>query len=1283
MILCPQLKNEEVRKDFNEILVRLGGVPIEDVDIANREPYRAKLDEPQLNAYYRTNYLWSETFGDIGKIRKKLDNLEGKPSERPPVSLSEEFDSLQSEAARRASQVIDTTTGKLQKQLATSLRKDAEKMWPDLGVSKMIRDLAEGGGLSRKFLNDYDQDTVTYLTRRFPGLIKKDGAWGLDVAASRYGYESEDALLQELLSTPTKKDFIDKYVEDGLKNYEDDIALDDLEVHAKMVEAEIQIMSENEPGLIDMVMATRPEWAGDTAEKRGGVRVSLTRKDTAYDNLKAGIKMAARNSKIAFSAGKKEEALKQKLIQKDLIEKLKNRFAARIQKGKIQRNVARTLKSFAKAKGFNPIYQDALVDLLKPLARVFGLTKKLDGHKNQTDSRMPLADAFRHAEENGESIPDGFIEELYALRGIDLKQMDIDDMSDVLTAVRMLYHYAKMENQVMEAERGMTFREMVSQQIDSIFTSRGFGKPEIILRPSVRVGGKQYDGEPGQVHQDVLAKNNLLREDEVRAKQEERGFVGPDNRFMDREESKAWVEQNQPDVAKLLPSGEMHSQGYAAAARGARLSAKGIPVTALEKLEAKAAKEMGGSMATRLWMDHRRTEFLDRDLDGFRYRGPNFMAIDLPIQKAMNRLLVLRDGIHDRYLKAHEEFEKEIGITTEKWVTQKITLPGRTGFITRGQAFMAFMHMQNEANLKTITAQKGNYFNQEQLDYIQNLMIDAEKKLMQAHIDHYSSFKDLIWKTHYALHGVYPKEVEGVYVPIVLDPDIDVQTEALLSKSASKDLTRDQFDSPVVNSSFTKSRVGTSRAASLEYSQILQRLYAMARYISLAKPIRDIQKIFSDPEWSKAVIGTRGRAWYDQYMPYLQDIANPNRNATGKDGVQRYLDLARRATVIHAIGLYVNTSIKHFFEWVPSAVELGLFRNIGGFGSFIGSFARQAVTGEPNAFQTINKMSVQMAHSAHSIERDIGDFLASMEGESKKKRFIANHIMDLIRLTDIFMRYSTWIAAYNNAMSGKGAWSKALWNQLAMQMPGIDGVQVMTPEIAAEVADTVIRMTKAVPGVENLPALGRRPGFSRLVFTLGQYVNTSLNFTVEQVNRFRHDPTYSFWNLSRALFILLILGPLMRESAVKRKIPHSAGEAGLWVGEGLAEMTPASRWIGGMALSGIEHYRGRPARMHMMDLPGLNFTTNVAQLIYDSALAAGGHQSGFRVIEDLLETIGTAPISGPMAGMPPEQAIIAMRGALDLYTGKSKTWGSLLSRSAKYNDDQQGPSQSRSRLQVK
>lgn len=73
IILCPNLKQEETRDKFNKLLTRLGGKPMDESHINDRDAYKESLAPEELSAYFKAFYHFSEHQGDFGKMNEYLD----------------------------------------------------------------------------------------------------------------------------------------------------------------------------------------------------------------------------------------------------------------------------------------------------------------------------------------------------------------------------------------------------------------------------------------------------------------------------------------------------------------------------------------------------------------------------------------------------------------------------------------------------------------------------------------------------------------------------------------------------------------------------------------------------------------------------------------------------------------------------------------------------------------------------------------------------------------------------------------------------------------------------------------------------------------------------------------------------------------------------------------------------------------------------------------------------------------------------------------------------------
>jgi len=85
------------------------------------------------------------------------------------------------------------------------------------------------------------------------------------------------------------------------------------------------------------------------------------------------------------------------------------------------------------------------------------------------------------------------------------------------------------------------------------------------LRPSVMYQGKQFDGEVGGTHPELMKENEIPPD-----AAHERGFVDPDGNFLTREQAETWLKENDPETYKKWQEeagkgAELHAQDLAAA----------------------------------------------------------------------------------------------------------------------------------------------------------------------------------------------------------------------------------------------------------------------------------------------------------------------------------------------------------------------------------------------------------------------------------------------------------------------------------------------------------------------------------------------------------------------------------------------------------------------------------------------------------------------------------------------------------------------------------------------
>ena len=532
------------------------------------------------------------------------------------------------------------------------------------------------------------------------------------------------------------------------------------------------------------------------------------------------------------------------------------------------------------------------------------------------------------------------------------------------------------------------------------------------------------------------------------------------------------------------------------------------------------------------------------------------------------------------------------------------------------------------------------------MDAILSMITPAEKELVGAYNRLY---EELLWPelsgTYRKLTGQRLKKVEGFYWPIIVDPRLLLESEMLLSRTGVKDLFLSIFDRAVVPSGMTKERVGTSKPPKLEYGAMLQHMRNTAHWISFALPVRDVQKIISDPRFMEMVTKTRGRAFADIFNPWLQDVANPNRGLPF-DPVTSWIDSLRRNTVLYTLGLSINTSLKHFTEFTLSGQELGYAGMMRGFLTMLKN--------PVGMFDEINRMSVQMRTSHETWDRDVQAVLQALSHDVPRwKTVLTSHLMDLLTFSDRCARYPAWIEAYQQGLEGRGKWKG----------------NPLPQDKAIEWADHVVRVTKAMGGTENLPAMLRNRGAMRLFTTFMSWSCKPWNAVFESWKRARFDPEYSWIQFVKAAFLIYGLTPVLTRMLTKRELPDPTDEE-WWKSQALDIVSyvttpiPLGRdFIGGLAR--FYEYgtgKGKPDR----ELSPVGRSLEIgAEALTAGIKALWNWEWDPNLIPKGLDAVSVLN-PGRLGGIPPRQVITAVKGAIDLYTDRSETKWSLMDRSAMY-----------------
>lgn len=660
---------------------------------------------------------------------------------------------------------------------------------------------------------------------------------------------------------------------------------------------------------------------------------------------------------------------------------------------------------------------------------------------------------------------------------------------------------------------------------------------------------------------------------------------------------------------------------------------RGIDIgkTPQEILEARVKGEKSTtSLFQRYVMSRRKAEFLARDLDGWEENGPIHQAIFQPMADAEAKQIRMTQEKAEELEAVFKSFSARVGgKKLSKWLNEKVSVPGTGKVFDRHRLMMVYLNSGNDGNLRALRS----IFPQEQIDLI-NASFTAEEK---AFFDDLHGLVDSLFtplaEVYRAMTGQRLPKVEGRYWPIVLDQEMSMRAEEIKANESQKDLFANVFTAPTMKRGFEIERKGTSLPPKLDLSVLFEHLEQVTRRITHAQAIRNIQKIVTHEDFKGAVIATRGRAFYDQFMPWLQHVANPRKD-TSISVWDRGADVLRRNATLNLLGYSISTVMKSLFDWTVVVPELGLHDTLSGFASYLKA-PRETV-----AF--VNSMSPEMTNFKNSFDRELGAMYEKViPTMSPVKRRIMESAFAWLGMVESVNRYPVWLEAYLQATEGRGPWKG----------------KPLQPEEAARWADQLVRRVKAQAAPKDMAAITRGAGMQKLMTMFYTEASKIDNLMTEYWQRLRHDPKYGYYDYVRALFWIMVVGPILTETLIRRRPPKDVKEVGADIGGMYFARFPFIREVATAILTGYG-YTPTPA------VKGAESLASVVRV--GARLLTGGklkkdQQLGLAVsAADAFALLNP----GPWGGFPTRQMITFLKGLVDLQTGRAKTPAALYDRQA-------------------
>lgn len=469
----------------------------------------------------------------------------------------------------------------------------------------------------------------------------------------------------------------------------------------------------------------------------------------------------------------------------------------------------------------------------------------------------------------------------------------------------------------------------------------------------------------------------------------------------------------------------------------------------------------------RIVAEHLKPEMLFRQLDGDRL-GAWWHAFFAPIAEAEDLEQQMMEEAVTQVQRLFDAYSRK---ERSGWYTKKIRIDEIDASLTKEQIISVALNWGNEGNRKQIM--EGFGWNEAQVKAVLSHLDEKDWDFVQGAWDLIDSFWPQIAALEKELTGVVPPKVKasefftpdgrrmrGGYYPLVFDPRYNQRIKE--KREAEQDLFSQENNwlRAATRHGHTKMRVDhKGYPVELSLGVFTRHITNVIHDLAFRKPIMQAEKLRNDARIREAIIATAGRHAYDQIRPWLQAIANDQRQLD--TGIEQVIGYLRKGTTIANMGLKVSTAMMQPLGFTQSIDLLGEKWAALGLAKFYANPAR--------GWRFVTDRSVIMRSRMRTLDRDVRDAIKRMTTDSLKARVEATYFQ-LIGVGDMAVSLPTWMGAYEKAIAeGK-------------------------PEAEAiSEADSAVRLSQGAGGAKDLAAIQRGGELKRMLTMFYSYFSTLFN----------------------------------------------------------------------------------------------------------------------------------------------------------------------------------------------
>ncbi len=619
----------------------------------------------------------------------------------------------------------------------------------------------------------------------------------------------------------------------------------------------------------------------------------------------------------------------------------------------------------------------------------------------------------------------------------------------------------------------------------------------------------------------------------------------------------------------------------------------------------------------------KRMEPILRQLDGFE-EGLAHSLVFKPFVEAETMAQRLGDNVFDAYsslFKAHQK--AAIKGRRAKYWSEFATKKEVAGIRTIKEAAVAMALNSGSPDNMKLLSHSLNKSPEEINKYLKEALSKHDWKLVNDIWDHLD--KD-IWpilsKVYKEMTGLPLKKVVGKYYPIhqdILYRDRQAKMSDIMLQADPQKRLED------VELAFTRTRVGGAESVKLTLDPLVKHLRDVVHTTTHWKAVSDAQRIIKNVRFKSAVESTMGPRIYDQFEPWLNNLAKPYRGEVSNRWWEQSLRYVRGGTTVGVLGLVPVTAAKQSLSFITALPKIGTINAMASIAKF---------STHPLSFmRSVSEASPQMAYRVRTWQREIAEMASTIKpGTLGMPGAVRNLFFKFIHTIDRMTSSVVWQGAYLKGLDDFGG----------------------NAHRAVDLADSIVRHTQPSSAAKDLPKIMRSGEGQRMITMFYSYFSVWHNQAAELMSRGLAGDMNMAKAISTIAFIAAapIAGWEMMSAVGNLTAGRDADIAGMpgRIAKGSAMMTisglPVIRDVGASALLGYDF------KLSPVSVIGKE-AAEVLQGMFIDAEWERRH------------TLSVMEMTSYLSHLPSRQAVTTIEGALRLLEGETDDPTELLIKARK------------------